>query len=294
MRKLFITIAGVIFLALNGFAQQILVMPLSVAPSLSQVPAFNNSQGIGGAGVTDSSSIVINSPIRIEERRKSVYDVHWVTDCIKSGWTSADTTWVGVGLEACDTAYPFVMPVVGKLWRGCSSYHAGWDIGLQKGDPVVAGTNGIVRYARYCHGYGNLVIIRHFSGLEIYYAHLSKILVKQNQVIEAGDTVGLGGATGHARGYHLHMEFRVNDRALDIKDYLVQNAGVVNLYKIKSLSTPKAYQPKPGEAQYYTIVKGDNLSKIAVHYGTTVTSLCSLNGISKTSVLRIGQKLRVR
>jgi len=66
------------------------------------------------------------------------------------------------------------MPVNGKLLRGCSSYHSGWDIGLSAGSLVRAGLGGRVRYAQYCSGYGNLAIIRHKSGLEVYYSHLSK------------------------------------------------------------------------------------------------------------------------
>ena len=127
---------------------------------------------------------------------QTVFDIFWVTNSIKSGWHTKDTSMVGMGLEPCDTAHPFIMPVIGKLWRGCTYYHAGWDIGLDYGAPVMAGLNGKVRYARYCSGYGNLVIVRHYSGLEVYYAHLSKIKVKTDQYIEAGDTVGLGGATG--------------------------------------------------------------------------------------------------
>lgn len=228
-----------------------------------------------------------NSPLMPQ----SVYDIYWVTNSLKCGWKTTDTAMIGSGLETCDTAHPFIMPVTGKLWRGCTYYHAGWDIGLAYGDPVLAGLNGKVRYARYCSGYGNLVIVRHYSGMEIYYAHLSKIKVKADQFVEAGDTIGLGGATGRARGTHLHLEFRLCDRALDIADFLVQNDTVVNLYKIIATSSE---QNKPQSAQYYTIVKGDNLSTIARRYGTTVTALCTLNNISRTSTLRIGQRLKIR
>lgn len=49
-----------------------------------------------------------------------------------------------------------------------------------------------------------------------------------------------------------------------------------------------------GQVQYHTIRKGDTLGAIARRYGTTVNKLCSLNGISKTTTLRIGRKLKVR
>jgi len=240
--------------------------------------------------ISDSSSVTINSPFIFKNKPNSVFDIYWVTNSIKCGWKSTDTLLIGNGIEPCDTVHPFVIPVVGKLLRGCTSYHSGWDIKLDYGAPVVAGLSGKVRYTDYCSGYGKLVIIRHYSGMEMYYAHLSKILVKRDQWVEAGDTIGLGGATGRARGNHLHMEFRLCDRALDVADYYVQNDTTVNLYKVfETASQPVLAQ---GVA-YHTVVRGDTLYDIARRYGTTVTNLCQLNNISSKSVLRIGQKIRV-
>jgi murein DD-endopeptidase MepM/ murein hydrolase activator NlpD len=240
--------------------------------------------------ISDSSQIIINSPGIFENKPGSVFDIYWVTNSLKCGWKTSDTSMVGTGLEPCDTTHPFIMPVNGKMWRGCTYYHAGWDVGSDYGTPVKAGLWGKVRFAGYCSGYGKLVIVRHYSGMEVYYAHLSKMLVTVNQVVEAGDTVGLVGATGHARGNHLHMEFRVCDRALNIADYYVQNDTTVNLYKV--FDTAKK-QSNPQTAEYHTVVRGDTLYDIARRYGTTVSNLCKLNNISSKSVLRIGQRIKL-
>ncbi len=74
------------------------------------------------------------------------------------------------------------------------------DLSLKKGDTVRAAFDGVVRYAKYNRGgFGNLVILRHYNGLETYYAHLSKLKVVTNQVVKSGDMIGLGGSTGRSR-----------------------------------------------------------------------------------------------
>lgn len=106
----------------------------------------------------------------------------------------------------------FVFPFKGKLIstfgpRGRRN-HAGVDIKLNRGDPVVVAFDGVVRMAKNYSGYGKLVVIRHYNGLETVYGHLSKISVKINQKVKAGDLVGLGGRTGRATTEHLHFETR--------------------------------------------------------------------------------------
>lgn len=224
-------------------------------------------------------------------KNRSVFDINWVTNSIKGGWKISDSLMTGMGLEPCDSLHPFIMPVLGKFWRGCTHYHSGWDIGCDYGTPVLSALWGKVRFAGYCSGYGKLVIVRHYTGLELYYAHLSKILVSVDQYVDAGDAIGLVGATGRARGNHLHLEFRLRDRALDIADYYVQDDTTVNLYKI--FETTKKQCLQLGE-EYYTVVRGDTLSGIARRYGTSVSSLCAVNSISSNSTLRIGQKLKVK
>lgn len=222
---------------------------------------------------------------------QSVYDIHWVTHSIRSGWEKGDTVMTGLGLEECDTVHPFIPPVTGRFLRGYTYYHDGWDIGLASGEPIVAGLSGKVRYAKYCSGYGNLVIVRHYSGLEVYYAHLSKFKVTVDQWVEAGDTIGLVGATGRARGPHLHLEFRLCDRSFDVGEIYTLNDTVINLYKIKDIT---ARQHLPPTVEYYAVKKGDTLSGIARRYGTSVSKLTGLNNISASSILRIGQRIRVR
>ncbi|MCB0666980.1 MAG: peptidoglycan DD-metalloendopeptidase family protein [Saprospiraceae bacterium] len=92
-------------------------------------------------------------------------------------------------------------------WRD-GQLHRGIDIDLVTGDEVFAMLDGKVRYVRSHAGHGRTVVIRHKNGLETIYAHLSKQLVEENQIVRKGEVIGKGGTTGNARGSHLHLEVR--------------------------------------------------------------------------------------
>ena len=89
------------------------------------------------------------------------------------------------------------------------------DINLETGDTVRCAFDGKVRIAQISKSYGFVVVVRHNNGLETYYAHLSKLLVKPGDEMEAGMILGLGGNTGHSFGSHLHFETRFRGIAID-------------------------------------------------------------------------------
>ena len=94
--------------------------------------------------------------------------------------------------------------------------HRGLDIKVYTGDTIRAAWSGKVRIVKYeGKGYGNYVVIRHSNGLETYYAHMSKHLVRENQTVRAGQPIGLGGNTGRSTGTHLHFETRLCGVALN-------------------------------------------------------------------------------
>ena len=87
--------------------------------------------------------------------------------------------------------------------------HKGVDIGIHSNDTIYAAFDGKVRLTAYeGRGYGNYIILRHPNGLETVYGHLNKHLVKPDDVVRAGDPIGLGGSTGRSTGPHLHFETR--------------------------------------------------------------------------------------
>tara|TARA_Y100001968_G_C19375609_1_gene727481 strand:+ start:280 stop:1575 length:1296 start_codon:yes stop_codon:yes gene_type:complete len=174
--------------------------------------------------------------------------------------------------------------------------HKGIDTDLNIGDTIRATFDGKVRYARYNNsGFGNLVIIRHFNGLETYYAHQSKILVAANDMIKAGEPLGLGGETGNALGPHLHYEIRYLDNAFDPEKII--NLSNQSLISEKIMLTKDDFKwiKQWRQRKYHKIKSGETLSHLAHKYGTSVKKILKINsGLKTTSVLQIGQKIRVR
>jgi murein DD-endopeptidase MepM/ murein hydrolase activator NlpD len=87
--------------------------------------------------------------------------------------------------------------------------HSGVDYAAPTGTPVRSVGDGVVDFAGWQNGYGNVVQIKHGNERSTVYAHLSRIDVRVGQRVEQGARVGAVGATGWATGPHLHFEFRV-------------------------------------------------------------------------------------
>ncbi|MEJ6686389.1 MAG: M23 family metallopeptidase [Crocinitomicaceae bacterium] len=221
-----------------------------------------------------------------------------------------DTIWLCLDE---DSTGGFTMPIDGPVtsrykYRN-GKFHNGIDLDLVTGDTVVSAFDGVVRYAKNnSGGYGNLVIVRHFNGLETYYAHLSKLLVFSGQRISSGEVLGLGGNTGHSFGSHLHFEVRFYDSAMnpeELIDFKKKELKNTNLLLHKTMFRPGVspsdqWREKPNGSKeyvakkYYRVRSGDTLSAIATRNRTSISSLCRLNGLRTTSILQIGQNLRVK
>jgi murein DD-endopeptidase MepM/ murein hydrolase activator NlpD len=198
----------------------------------------------------------------------------------------------------------FYMPRQGIITSGFGwrrwQFHYGVDVGLHTGDTVRAAFDGIVRVSKFQRswGYGNVIVIRHTNGLETLYGHLSATKVVPNQVVKAGDVIGLGGSTGYSTGPHLHFETRY--KGTPINPALLIDLNNFTVWKDTVYLSKRTFgyygdvKKVVANARYYTIRSGDSLSKIALNYGTTVASICYLNGIRPSTLLSVGRTLRVR
>lgn len=202
--------------------------------------------------------------------------------------------------------------------------HKGIDVKVYIGDTIRAAFSGKVRMVKYeAGGYGKYVVIRHGNGLETIYGHMSKHLVAEDEIVEAGQPIGLGGNTGRSTGSHLHFETRLCGVALNpalmfdfknqdvIGDYymfyrdtyqkesIVANRlrGVGGKGKIEAdedtelaIAAPAATYAK--DVKFHKVKRGETLASIARKRGTTIDEICRLNRIGRNIRLMPGQILK--
>jgi len=308
--SLFITLAFITY-GNAVFAQQLLDEPAGGMDENDQetpdmmLPMPNNS---------------IPSIIDIPSVKK--YYTSWDTLCVRRHTEISPSTEDSIRLPLFNPySTGFVMPVEGTFLspfghRG-RRLHAGVDIKLNAGDPVVCAFDGVVRMARRYAGYGNCVVIRHYNGLETLYGHLSKINVRVNNQVKAGDIIGLGGHTGHATCNHLHFETRFQGRPFNPKqlisfdnfnlvadtltvtnatfgrsrDYIPGVSADEDSFTYSKKHKSKGHKSK--STRFYTIRRGDTLSSISRKSGTSVKQLCAINKIKPNKTLQLGKKIKL-
>ena len=186
--------------------------------------------------------------------------------------------------------------------------HKGLDIKVCTGDTIVAAFDGKVRVVRYdAGGYGNYVVIRHNNGLETIYGHLSKQLVEGDQIVKAGEPIGLGGNTGRSFGSHLHFETRLAGEAInpellfnfpaqdvtgDFYTFHKNDSGNASMLLAANKSHDSEDAIAMTATHFYKVERGETLASIASKLGMSEDKLAKANRMKSTSRLRTGQILR--
>ena len=224
----------------------------------------------------------------------------------------------------------FCMPttnrvITSKMGPRWGRMHKGLDIKVYIGDTIRAAFSGKVRIKKYERaGYGKYLVIRHNNGLETIYGHMSDWLVEENQVVKAGQPIGLGGNTGRSTGSHLHFETRLCGVALNpalLFDFVNQDVTAdyymfrKETFEYESVAINKNLLLEGGrsnelaketdnnngrnrnvrefsETKYHKVSVGETLTSIAKRRGTTVAQLCKLNHLTRDVKVRPGQILR--
>lgn len=247
------------------------------------------------------------------------YGKHFSASRVKPETFHIDSLPDAVNLRIATTDSDFCFPIKNILtspygWRWGRA-HRGVDIRLNMGDPVHAAFAGVVRIASPMGAYGNLVVLRHYNGLETVYGHLSKLQVKPNQIVKAGDVIGLGGSTGRSTGPHLHFEVRFQyepfdpEWLLDFSNYTLRTKhlhldktyfgiskpqnGVSLAYKADKSYVKEESKPRAQKREiFYVVGKDDTLESIAEYYRTTADKIKELN--PNMTKLKKGLRIRVR
>lgn len=113
--------------------------------------------------------------------------------------------------------HEFLSPFGKRIARN----HNGVDIRANLQDTVYAAFDGKVRYSAYnTGGYGFVVVIRHYNGLETYYGHLSRLMVMPNEFVNSGQPIGMAGTTGRSSCVHLHFETRLCGKPINPEELI--------------------------------------------------------------------------
>lgn len=283
-------VAALAMVSLNSFSQDLLARQAPIDRKLKAV-----------------DSLALQRQIKAEQSKYPAYSLY-------PNWNNEYVHAYGKSVAVPDTfridLTGFCMPtpstkITSKFGPRRRRMHNGLDLKVYIGDTIVAAFDGKVRIVKYeRRGYGNYVVIRHENGLETVYGHLSKQLVKPDQMVKAGEPIGLGGNTGRSTGSHLHFETRFLGIAINpvylfdfpnqdiVADSYLFTRGRSSRASSVRGTLASAGASSDGTVKYHKVRSGDTLSRIASKRGVSVNRLCKLNNIKKTTILRIGQVLR--
>ncbi|MDY3068287.1 MAG: M23 family metallopeptidase [Parabacteroides sp.] len=185
------------------FVKQDAVFPKSniPLPNISDLTTF----------LPESLLDTIKSPKKSISETLSARDINHVSVQDPKRFADGNTEIIDLSaIQAEDYAFPLPGAKTISPYGGRRRHHSGYDIKTKANDTIVAAFDGIVRMSKPYSAYGNVIVIRHYNGLETVYSHNSKNMVKPGDKVKAGEPIALTGRTGRATTEHLHFEVRFN------------------------------------------------------------------------------------
>jgi murein DD-endopeptidase MepM/ murein hydrolase activator NlpD len=200
---------------------------LNIMAGFKSQDTLEGEPGIGGfSNDQEISSPNISQDLKVE----NLEEISQKADLIEKNLHTLTNFFEDQSLRLAAT--PTIFPTKGYLssaygWRddpftGKRTFHHGIDIATHYGNPIVATADGVVIMARSDKIGGKTIKIKHMFGYTTVYCHLSKYLINVGQKVKRGETIGLVGNTGKARGPHVHYEVHLNGKEKNPYYYLLE------------------------------------------------------------------------
>jgi murein DD-endopeptidase MepM/ murein hydrolase activator NlpD len=189
---------------------------------------IRTTPGRGGA-------LVESRPLSLEELRGTLSELDRLAESRTDLLTAMESRLFDAKIKKL--MLPTQQPVLGAHlgssfgWRidpftGRSALHTGLDFQADVGTQIHAAAGGVVVAAEQHREYGNMIEIDHGNNLITRYAHASRLLVKQGDLVKRGQLIALVGTTGRSTGPHLHFEVLVQGVPQDPQKFLLAGQGL--------------------------------------------------------------------
>ena len=195
---------------------------LRLSKNLKQINKDLRKMGVGGLPVIDSTFSNIDSDLFMSYNNILNKYQH-VANKVNFDFTTHKKVFDYFQLKKdLDRYTPSIYPAFGRIsdyfgWRvhpflHRRMFHHGIDIANDKGTPIYATADGVVKITKRLKNFGKFVSINHKYGYQTNYGHLSKIVVRKGQKVKRGQIIGYMGNTGRSTGTHLHYEVKRYNR----------------------------------------------------------------------------------
>lgn len=131
----------------------------------------------------------------------------------------------GMTFRQVQTQYQLTAPLSGSITSpfgyrqhpitGDLDFHTGIDLAAGEGTAIHCAADGRVTEAGWSDSYGNYLVVQHSDNFSTKYAHCSRLIAQQGDVLRRGERIALVGSTGISTGPHLHFECIVEELRCD-------------------------------------------------------------------------------
>lgn len=185
-------------------------------------------------------------------------------------WVNGDSDYAGICYKSCFKGrFKVTSPRGYRVLNGVREYHKGIDMVGLDDTTVYSVSWGTVRVGYQANGAGNYVVVAQEDGYNVYYMHLSKVLVSNGQQVKTGDKLGIMGATGNVTGPHTHLELRNTAGASTSFPGVPNKVGIYEDKKIDAIQIKNAVYrvddlPWVDGTNDYAGIYGKTFSKIEI------------------------------